>query len=342
MIKVQNSNLKMQNKIIRVFSGIQPSGILHIGNYFGAVHQWLKLQGKAECFFSIVDLHAITVFQDPKELQKNIFKTLAFYLASGIDPKKSVIFLQSEVKEHAHLCWILGNLVKVSELQRMTQYKEKIQKSKEKPNLGLLSYPVLMASDILLYQADLVPVGEDQRQHLELVREIALRFNKLYGETFKIPKPLIQKESAKIMGLDNPLKKMSKSASSPLNYIALDDSPEMIRFKIQKAVTDSGKEIRKSPQKPAISNLLNIYSLASGLSIKTIEEKYKNKGYAVFKKDLAEILVNFLSPIREGAQKLLQKPAYLKKIFEEGKKKAQEIARETLREVEKKVGLGKN
>lgn len=327
---------------MRVFSGIQPSGILHIGNYFGAIGQWVKLQSEAECFFCIVDLHAITTLQEPKKLKENIFKTLALLLASGVDPKKSVIFLQSEVKEHAHLCWILGNLVKVSELQRMTQYKEKIKISKEKPNLGLLSYPVLMASDILLYRTDLVPVGKDQKQHLELAREIAMRFNRIYGETFKIPRPLIQKEASKIMGLDNPLKKMSKSASTPLNYIALDDPPDLIRLKIKKAVTDSGREIKKSPQKPAISNLLNIYSLASGMSIKEIEKKYQNKGYAIFKKDLGEILVNFLKPIRENSQKLLKDFNFLKKVLEEGKKKAQEVAQETLKEVERKVGLGKN
>jgi len=324
---------------MRVFSGIQPSGILHIGNYFGAIRQWIKLQEKAECFFCIVDLHAITLLKNIKNLKENIFKTLAIYLACQIDPKKSTIFLQSEVKEHTKLAWILGTLSKISELKRMVQFKEKIKQGYE-TNLALFSYPVLMAADILLYQADIVPVGEDQKQHLELTRTLARRFNKLFGETFKIPKPLIEKQSARIMGLDNPLKKMSKSASSPFNFIALDDPPEMIKLKIKKAVTDSGKEIQKSPKKPAISNLLNIYSLATNLPIQEIEKRYRGKGYEEFKNDLALVLIDFLKPIQERFKIFKEKKDYLKEILFEGKRRAEEIAKKTMEIVEEKIKIG--
>lgn len=327
---------------MRVFSGIQPSGVLHIGNYFGAIRQWLELQKENECFFCIVDEHAITVFQKPKELKENILKTASFYLASGIDPKKTTIFVQSDVPCHAELCWILNTITKIGELKRMTQFKEKRKEVKEEVNAGLFDYPVLMAADILLYKTDLVPVGKDQRQHIELAKTLARRFNKIFGKTFKVPGALIRKESAKIMGLDNPLKKMSKSAKSPLNYIALDDPPSAIRMKIKKAVTDSGREIKKSPKKPAISNLLNIYSLTQSQDIEKIEEKYKGKGYQEFKEDLAKILIEIFLPLQERQKEILKDKKSLQRILQEGAKRARKIASETMKEVRKRVGLGIN
>jgi len=325
---------------MRVFSGIQPSGIIHIGNYFGAIKNWIKLQEKHECIFCIVNYHALTTPQDPETLLKNTYKTLAIFLACGIDPKKAVIFVQSQIPYHTELCWILNTIAKVGELERMTQYKEKIKERKESPNVGLFDYPVLMASDILLYQTDLVPVGEDQRQHLELTRTLARRFNRIFGKTFKIPKALIKKEGGKIMALDNPEKKMSKSASSSYNYISLEDPPSLIEEKIRKAVTDTEKVIRYSPkEKPGISNLLLIYSLASGKKIKELEEKYKGKGYFEFKKDLAKVLINFLTPIQEKKEKIEKDKKYLEEVLEKGQKKAEKIAKETIEKVKRKVGL---
>jgi len=253
---------------MRAFSGIQPSGVIHIGNYFGAIKNWVQLQDEYESIFCIVNQHAITVPQDPKELKENTFKIASIYLAFGIDSKKSIIFVQSEVKEHTELCWILNTITRLPELERMTQFKEKSKQHKTNVNVGLFDYPVLMAADILLYQTNIVPVGQDQKQHVELTKTLAKRFNQIFGKTFVIPKALIKKEGGKIMGLDNPFKKMSKSASSPFNYIALDDSPAVIREKIKRAVTDSGKEIKYDLQKPAISNLLNIYSLATNRTVK--------------------------------------------------------------------------
>ena len=286
---------------MRAFSGVQPSGIIHIGNYFGAIKNWISLQDQYECVFCIVNNHAITLPRQPKELKENTYKVASIYLAFGIDPKKSIIFVQSEIKEHTELCWILNTITKIPELERMTQFKEKSKQYKANVNVGLFDYPVLMAADILLYQTNIVPVGQDQKQHVELTRMLAKRFNHIFGETFVIPKALIKKEGGKIMGLDNPLKKMSKSASSPLNYIALDDSPATIKEKIKRAVTDSGKEIKKDPQKPAISNLLNIYSLATNKQIKEIEKEFeeKGRGYKEFKESLSEVLIDFLAPFKK-------------------------------------------
>lgn len=324
---------------MRAFSGIQPTGIIHIGNYFGAITQWVKLQKKYECIFCIVNLHALTLPQDPRKLKEETFKMAALFLAAGINPQKSIIFVQSQVKEHIELCWILNTITKIPELKRMTQFKEKSKQYKESVNVGLFDYPVLMAADILLYKTDVVPVGEDQRQHVELAQALAKRFNRIFGKTFKIPKALIEKKTGKIMGLDNPLKKMSKSAKSPLNYISLDDSKEEIQGKIKKAVTDSGKEIKKSPEKPAISNLLNIYSLATGKKIQEIEEDFKEKGYKEFKESLSEVLIDLLLPFQKRKEKIEKNPSFIEKILRKGKKRAETIAKETMKEVKEKVGL---
>ncbi|MDD3735213.1 MAG: tryptophan--tRNA ligase [Candidatus Pacebacteria bacterium] len=325
---------------MRAFSGIQPTGIIHIGNYFGAIKQWIDLQQKFECFFCIVNQHAITIPQNPKALKKNTIDLATLYLACGLNPEISTIFIQSEIKQHTELTWILNTITKISELERMTQFKEKAKQHRKNVNVGLFDYPVLMAADILLYKTDVVPVGEDQKQHVEITRTLARRFNKIYGQTFKIPEVLIKKESARIMGLDNPFKKMSKSAKSPLNYIALDDSPELIFEKIQKAVTDSGKEIVYNPQKkPAIANLLTIFSLITGKSIKEIEKEFQGKGYSEFKQKLAYEIIEFLSPIQAKKRDLQKNEKYVFQVLEIGKEKAKIIAKETMNRVNEKIGL---
>lgn len=324
---------------MRAFSGIQPSGIIHIGNYFGAIKNWVQLQNEYESIFCIVNQHAITVPQDPKKLEENTYKVASIYLAFGIDPKKSIIFVQSEVKEHTELCWILNTITRLPELERMTQFKEKAKQHKSSVNVGLFDYPVLMAADILLYQTDIVPVGQDQKQHVELTITLAERFNKIFGKTFAIPKALIRKEGGKIMGLDDPLKKMSKSASSLFNYIALDDSPAMIREKIKRAVTDSGKEIKYDSQKPAISNLLNIYSLTTNKSTIEIEKEFEGKGYKEFKEALSEALINFLTPFQKKQKAILKDKNYIQKVLKDGKERAQSIAQKTMVEVKNKIGL---
>lgn len=325
-----------------IFSGIQPSGVIHIGNYLGAIKQWIELQKNVdEAIFCIVDLHAITVPQKPEELRKNILSVAALYLSCGIDPKKATIFVQSTMPEHAELAWILNCQAKMGEIFRMTQFKEKIQKKREDDaGVGLFDYPILMAADILLYKTTHVPVGEDQKQHLELARDLAQRFNNSYGEVFEIPEPIIKKESARIMGLDNPIKKMSKSATTPLNYIAMTDDPDTIKNKIKRAVTDSGSEIKAGPEKPAITNLINIYSEISGETIQEIMKKYDNKGYGEFKNDLADIIIDFLKPIQDKYFKLMGDSAVLKKILISGSERLAPIAQKTLREVKEKIGLG--
>ncbi len=324
---------------MRVFSGIQPTGAIHIGNYLGAIHQWTELQEKAECVFCIVDLHALTVPYNPKSLENSILEKAITYLAAGINPEKSIIFVQSQVKEHTELTWLLNTITPVGDLTRMTQYKEKVKKFKANLNAGLLNYPVLMAADILLYQTDIVPVGEDQKQHVELTRTIARKFNQRFGETFKVPEVKLQKAGARIMSLKNPARKMSKTDPAE-SYIGLLDEPEEIKEKIMKAVTDTGKIIKYDPGKKAgISNLLTIYSLFSGKTIKEIEKKFKGKGYAEFKKSSAELLINSLEPFRRKRKELLSREVYVKEILEQGRKRAQIIAQSTLQEVRKKMGL---
>lgn len=327
------------NKTMRIFSGIQPTGRLHIGNYLGAIKQWVELQEKGECIFCIVDLHALTVPYDPETLQESIKEKAIVYLAAGINPEKSTIFVQSKIPEHAELMWLLNTITPLGELGRMTQYKEKSKKFQENINAGLLNYPILMAADILLYQTDIVPVGEDQKQHVELARTIARKFNQKFGETFKVPEVKLSSSGARIMSLSNPAKKMSKT-DSPESYIGIFDEPEEIKIKISGAVTDTGKNIKYDPKaKPGVSNLLTIYSAFSGKSVQEAEKKFKGKSYANFKKYLAELLINSLEPFRKKRKELLQREVYLKEILEQGRKRAQSIAVSTLENAKKKMGL---
>ncbi len=321
-----------------IFSGIQPSGNLHIGNYLGAILQWVELQDQYNCIFCVVDYHAITVKQDPKNLAKKILDVVKIYLASGINPQKSVIFQQSDVSAHTELTWILNCVARLADLNKMTQFKDKAGRKQETVSVGLYDYPILMASDILLYNTDLVPVGEDQQQHVELCRTLARRFNNNFTETFKIPEVKIKKESARIMGLDDPTKKMSKSASNPANYIALTDEPKIAKKKIMRAITDSGKEIIfDQNKKPAISNLLTIYSLLSGKNIKALETQYKNKGYGDFKNGLAEVIAEFLTKFQKKFNSFSDDE--VKEILKAGAEKVKPIAEETLKKVKEKIGV---
>lgn len=378
----------------RIFSGIQPSGNLHIGNYLGAIKQWVELQHEYESIFCVVDLHAITAPQDPVKLQEKTIEIAKIYLASGIDPEKSMLFIQSHVPEHAELGWILNTIARMSELKRMTQYKDKSKLEEnitfktyrknrdefeqrimssyldakkegfskeeyiglakdfrigiEKPlleiieegdvsDVGLFDYPVLMAADILLYDTAVVPVGDDQVQHVELSRTLARRFNTRFGETFRVPEAKVQKEGARIMGLDNPLKKMSKSAASEYNYIALMDDPDLARKKIMKAVTDSGSEIVYSEEKPALTNLINIYSLLGNIATDEVVSKYRGKGYADFKKDLGNVVAEFLSSFQEKYRAISDSD--VRDILASGAERARAIASLKMREVKEKIGF---
>jgi len=329
-------------KIMRVFSGIQPTGEIHIGNYLGAIKQWLELQNRAECIFCIVDLHALTVPYPVEALQKRIREKAIAYLAAGLDPKKSIIFVQSQIPEHTTLAWFLSTVTPIGDLQRMTQFKEKAKKYAENINAGLLNYPILMAADILLYGTDLVPVGKDQAQHVEITREIARRFNKRFGKTFKIPEVFLAKAGAKIHSLTEPAKKMSKS--DPVqSYISLFDNPESIKKKIMSAQTDSGKDIKYNfARKPGISNLLTIYSLFSGNPIKVLEKEFEGKGYQIFKEKLAQLLIEKLEPFRRKKKEFELHQTLLDKILEDGKKRAEIIAKETMKTVQTKMGLKSN
>jgi len=324
---------------MRVFSGIQPTGQIHIGNYLGAIKQWVEIQNKAESIFCIVDLHSLTIPYDPKKLKEAILEKAIVYLVAGIDPEKSIIFVQSQVKEHTELAWLLNTVTPVGELERMTQYKEKSKKFKNDLNAGLLNYPILMAADILLYQTDIVPVGEDQKQHVELARTIARRFNQKFGQTFKVPESKIAKSGAKIMSLQNPNKKMSKT-DGPDTYIGLFDEPDEIKKKLMKAVTDTGKIIKYDlKKKPGVSNLLTIYSLLSGKTINDLEKKFKGKGYADLKKSLTEVTINYLEPFRKKKKELLSREIYIQEILSRGAKRANSIAQSTMQDVRKKMGL---
>lgn len=324
---------------MRIFSGVQPTGQLHIGNYLGAIKQWVDFQKENECIFSVVDLHSITIPYDTKNLSKNIKEVATAYMAAGIDPDKSILFVQSNVKEHTELCWLLNTVCPVGDLFRMTQYKEKSKQFSKNINAGLLNYPILMAADILLYKAMAVPVGEDQVQHVELARTIARKFNKKFGDTFPEPKPILSKTGAKIMALDNPKKKMSKSGA-PSNYISLFESPESIQRKIMSAVTDTGKGIKYDVKKKAgISNLLNIYSLFSGKEIKEIEAQFEGRGYAEFKKSLSQLLIEKLEPFRSKMEDLSLRDTYIKELLDKGADKARIIAAQTMEEVRQKMGL---
>lgn len=322
----------------RVFSGIQPSGTLTIGNYLGAMQNFVKLQNEAECYFCIVDLHAITVPQDPATLHANTMSLAAMYLASGIDPKKSTLFVQSHVPAHAELGWMLQCIAYYGELGRMTQFKDKSE-HKDVVTAGLFTYPALMAADILLYQTDLVPVGEDQKQHLELTRDIAERFNKRFGPSFVVPEPYIQKVGGRIMSLEDPAKKMSKSDESAGGYISMLDDPAVIRKKIARAVTDSEREVRyDEARKPAISNLLTIYALCSNRSVDSVAAQYMEQGYGPFKKDLAEVVVGALEPIGQRYRELLES-GEVEDILRAGAERAASQASETIHDVKKKLGF---
>jgi len=322
----------------RIFSGIQPSGNLHLGNYLGAIKNWVKLQDEFDSIFCVVDLHAITVPQDPEALKKKTLEIAKIYLASGIDPKKSAIFIQSHIPEHSELAWILNTIAKIPELEKMTQFKDKSQKEgRESSSVGLFDYPVLMAADILLYNTEVVPVGEDQLQHIEITRTLANRFNKKFGETFIVPEHFIKKEGMRIMALDDPTKKMFKSAKSEYNYIALTDSEEVIRKKIKKAVTDSGSEIVYRDDKPALKNLINIYSLLLEKTPQDIEKMYAGKQYSDFKTGLADTIVNFLQPLQEKINAISD--AKVLEILQAGAAKVRPLAQQKLNEVKKKLGF---
>lgn len=323
----------------RVFSGVQPTGNIHLGNYLGALKQFVELQDEHECIYCIVDEHAITVPQDPKELKKHILDVAALYLAVGLDPKKSIVFVQSQVAGHAELGWILNCCANTGELFRMTQFKAKSQ-GKESVGAGLLTYPVLMAADILLYDTDIVPVGNDQKQHIELTRDLAIRVNHHYGKTFVVPDGRFMKEGARIMALDDPTSKMSKSAENIHSRISLLDEPSKIKKSIMKATTDSDGIVKFDVEnKPGISNLLNIYSVLAGKPVAELEAMYEGKGYGDFKKDLVEVTVDALTPIKEKYNEIRESNELIE-ILKDGAERADAIAQQTMKRVRKNFGLG--
>jgi len=322
----------------RILSGVQPTANLHLGNYLGAIRNWVELQNEYESFFCVVNLHAITVPQDPKNLAARTRELARVYLACGIDPQRSTVFVQSDVPEHAELSWILNCVTRIGELERMTQFKDKSRKqATENVSAGLLNYPVLMAADILLYMTDLVPVGHDQKQHLELTRDLAVRFNRDFGELFRVPDPFIPKVGAKIMALDDPSKKMSKSDEGEAGRVGLLDPADTISRKFKRAVTDSGTEIRFDESRPAITNLLTIYQLLTGKSPQEIEEHFAGKGYAQLKGELADVTIEFLRPLQERAEGISDEE--LGRLLAEGRDRAQSIARATVAEVKRRMGL---
>ncbi|NCN21873.1 tryptophan--tRNA ligase [Candidatus Falkowbacteria bacterium] len=327
----------MNDKII--FSGIQPSGRLNIGNYIGALSQWPKMQAENNCIFCVVDYHAITVKQDPEELRRRLLEITKTYLAAGIDPEKSIIFRQSDISAHTELAWILNCAgARIADLNKMTQFKDKAGKNQESVSVGLYDYPVLMAADILLYGTEIVPVGEDQKQHVELARDIAKRFNNDYGEVFEIPQAIVKTEGARIMSLLDPMKKMSKSDDNQNNCIALLDDIEEARKKIMRAVTDSEDSIYFDvAEKPALSNLLTIYAQLGNREIKRLEKDYKGKGYGEFKKDLADVVVKFLEDFQAKYNSISDEEAL--KVLERGKEKAEAIANKKLKEVKELIGI---
>ena len=323
----------------RILTGIQPTGEMHIGNYIGMANQLLKFQYEYECIVPIVDLHALTVPQDPKELSAATLNKVIELLSVGLEPERCTLFLQSHVKEHTELAWIFNTLTPVAELERMTQFKDKAAKNKKNINAGLLTYPVLQAADILLYKPNGVPVGKDQEQHLELTRTIAKKFNAQYGGTFEEPDSLTPEEGAKIMSLQDPKRKMSKSDSAA-TYISLFEEPESIRKKIMRAQTDAGKEITYTPKtKPGVANLLSIYALFAEESIKDTEKAFRDKGYAQLKKETAELLIEKLDPFRRKKKELQTRELYIQEILKNGARKARSIAQMTMEDVRGKIGL---
>lgn len=322
-----------------VYSALQPSGQLTIGNYLGSIRNFKKLEDDFECFFNVADLHAITVPQEPKSLRERSLDLMAIFLASGLDPEKSTLFVQSHVPQHAELAWVLNCITYMGQLSRMTQFKDKSQKSEENLNAGLFTYPVLMASDILLYQTEFVPVGIDQKQHLELARDLAIRFNNKYSETFAVPEEIIGKETGKIMSLKNPEKKMSKSDEDQNSFILLLDDEETIKRKIRKSVTDSLGNFDYNDEQIGLKNLINMYIAFSGKTAEEIVSKYKNENYSVFKEDLGQLIADNLKDLREKHAMYIKDKAYIEKVMKDGAEKASYIANKTLRKVYKKVGF---
>lgn len=323
----------------KVLSCIQPSGMLTLGNYLGALKNWIAMQDEFDCTFAVADLHAITVRQEPAALRQQIYSTYALLLALGIDPDKNTVFIQSHVPEHANLSWLLSCYTQFGEMSRMTQFKDKSLKHPENVNVGLFSYPVLMASDILLYKPDLVPVGADQKQHLEIARDIATRFNNIYGDVFTIPEPYIPKAGAKIMSLQDPTKKMSKSDDNPNSWVAILDSREDIIRKFKRAVTDSEAVVRFSEEKPGISNLITIYSAVTNKTIAEIEKEFEGKGYGEFKLAVGEAVADTLEPIKARYDEIIKDKKTLESLYRAGAEKAEKIARKTYFKAMKKVGF---
>jgi tryptophanyl-tRNA synthetase len=324
---------------MRIFSGIRPTGEIHLGNYLGAIKQWIDLQNQAECVFCIVDLHAVTTPYQPSKLQAQIKELAIAYLAAGLNPDKCVLFVQSQVKEHAELAWLLGTITPMGELKRMTQFKDKSKQHPEYVNAGIFNYPLLMAADILLYKTDAVPIGKDQAQHVELTRAVSRYFNSQFGQTLKEPESLIPETGAKIMSLAEPAKKMSKTGN-PKGCINLFDEPEAIKKKIARAVTDTGEEIVfDAKKKPGISNLLTIQSLITAKPVTELEQEFAGKSYSDFKKVVAQTLIDYLEPMRRKRKELLTRDLYIDDILKRGTHRAQTIATETMRDVKKSMGL---
>lgn len=333
---MENTNTERKKVIL---SGIQPTGVFTLGNYIGAVRNWGKMQDDYDAAYFIADLHSLTVRQNPAELRKRTLEAFALLLACGIDPEKSLVFVQSHVKSHAELNWVLSCCSQFGELSRMTQFKDKSASHADNINAGLFTYPALMAADILLYQADLVPVGSDQKQHLEFTRDIATRFNNIYGNTFKLPDPYISKTGARVMSLQEPTKKMSKSDPNPNSFISILDEPNVIVNKFKRAVTDSETEVCYREGKDGINNLMTIYSAISGATFEEIQNEFSGRGYGDFKKAVGELVAEELRPIRENYARLIADKAYLEETYRKGADLATRISERTLTKVKKKVGL---
>ena len=327
----------MENKVM--YSAVQPSGNLTIGNYVGAISNWVRLQSEYDCYFAIANMHSITVRQEPAELRRRTLEVAALYLACGIDPEKCTLYVQSQVPQHAELAWVLNTVTYVGEMQRMTQFKDKSQKHADNINMGLMDYPVLMAADILLYQTDLVPVGLDQKQHVEIARDVAIRFNNRYGETFRVPEALLGKTGAKIMSLQEPDKKMSKSDENVNASIYLADDKDTIIRKFKRAVTDSESEVRFAAEKKGVSNLISIYSIFTKKSVEEVEREFAGKGYGDFKLAVGEAVADALAPVQAEQKRLLADKAYLNGVRASGAERAFKTARRTLGKVYRKVGF---
>lgn len=329
----------MEHEKKTIFSATQPSGRITLGNYLGALRNWVALQDDYNAIYCVADEHAITVRQDPAALRRQSLELYAQFIACGLDPEKSIIFIQSHVPQHAELAWVLNCYTMFGELSRMTQFKDKSASHADNVNAGLFTYPSLMAADILLYQADLVPVGEDQRQHVEITRNIAQRFNGIYGDVFTMPEAYIPKVAARVMSLSEPEKKMSKSSPNENSFVLVMDKPEAIMRKFKRAITDSKGGIYRSPEKPGVTNLIEIYSAVTGMTPEAVENEFNGKGYGVFKPAVGEAVVEALRPIREETERLLGDKGYLETLYRQGAEKAAALANRTLRKVHKKVGF---